>query len=100
MLTTADSQDLYYKTFGELPTNAEEAAKLQSDPALAAMVESAGKSHNTPFNGGWGQVQLALVNVVVQSIPNLSKGVVDDAALTQLIAKAQSDAQAALDKSK
>src|SRR6185369_15680632 len=100
MLTTADSQDLYYKTFGELPTNAEEAAKLQSDPALAAMVESAGKSHNTPFNGGWGQVQLALVNVVVQSIPNLSKGVVDDAALTQLIANAQSDAQAALDKSK
>jgi multiple sugar transport system substrate-binding protein len=99
MLTSADSQDLYYKTFGELPTNATEAAKLQSDPALAAIVDSAGKSHNTPFNGAWSQVQLALVNVVVQSVPNLSKGTVDDAALSQLLAKAQSDAQAALDKS-
>jgi multiple sugar transport system substrate-binding protein len=100
MLTSADSQDLYYKTFGELPTNAQEAAKLQSDPALAAIVDSAGKSHNTPFNGGWSQVQVALVNVVVQSVPNLAQGSVDDAALTSLLAKAQSDAQAALDKSK
>ena len=46
-------------------------------------------------------MQLALVNVVVQSMPNLSKGTVDDAALTsRLNAKAQSDAQAALDKAK
>ena len=43
-----DQQDAYYKTFGDLPTNAEEAKKLQSDPALAAIVDSAGKSKGTP----------------------------------------------------
>lgn len=100
MLTSADAQDAYYKTFGELPTNAQEAQKLESDPALAAIIASAGKSHNTPFSGAWSQIQLALVNVVVQSVPDLSKGKVDESALQSLLAKAQSDAQAALDKAK
>jgi multiple sugar transport system substrate-binding protein len=100
MLTNAESQDTYYHTFGELPTNQAEAQKLQSDPALAAIVDSAGKSHSTPFSGAWSKVQLALVNVVVQSIPGLSAGRVDQGKLTGLLAKAQSDAQAALDKAK
>jgi len=100
MLTTADSQDAYYKTFGDLPTNAEEAKKLQADPALAAIVDSAGKSKNTPFNGAWSQVQLALLNVVVQSIPDLSSGKVDENKLKTLLSQAQATAQGALDKSK
>jgi multiple sugar transport system substrate-binding protein len=98
MLTSASSEEAYYRTFGDLPTNAQAAKDLESDPALAPIVDSAGKSHNTPFNGAWSQVQLSLVNVVVQSIPNLNKGKVDPGALTALINKAQSDAQTALDK--
>jgi multiple sugar transport system substrate-binding protein len=100
LLTSPAQQEVYYKTFGEMPTTKEEAAKLQSDPALAAIVESAGKAKGTPFNGAWSQVQLELVNVVVQSIPNLAKSKVDEVALTGLIAKAQSNAQSALDKVK
>ncbi|MCI4066249.1 extracellular solute-binding protein [Micromonospora sp. R77] len=100
MLTSAESQEIYYKTFGELPTNAELATKLATDPTLAASVESASKAHGTPFHGGWSQVQLAMVNVVVQSVPNLAAGKVDAKALDALLAKAQSDAQAALDKAK
>jgi multiple sugar transport system substrate-binding protein len=100
MLTSAEMQDIYYKTFGELPTNVAEAKTLQDDPALAAIVESSSKSKGTPFTGAWSQVQLALVNVVVQSIPKLSAGNVDDAQLRSLLAQAQSSAQAALDKSK
>jgi multiple sugar transport system substrate-binding protein len=100
MLTSAEQQDSYYKTFGELPTNAEEAKVLQSDPALAAVVDSASKSAATPFTGAWSQIQLALLNVVVQSIPNLSAGKVDEAALRKLVADAQSTAQSALDKAK
>ncbi|OLE26045.1 MAG: ABC transporter substrate-binding protein [Catenulispora sp. 13_1_20CM_3_70_7] len=100
LLTTAESQDVYYKTFGELPTNAAEARTLQADPALAAIVDSSARSKGTPFTGAWSQVQLALVNVVVQSIPGLSAGRVDDAQLRSLLAQAQSTAQAALDKSK
>jgi len=100
MLTSPEMQEIYYKTFGELPTNAQYAQTLQGDPALAAIVESSGKSVGTPFTGGWSQVQLALVNVVVQSIPNLSKGTVDDAALDKLLQTAQTTAQTALDKAK
>ncbi|MEU8264326.1 extracellular solute-binding protein [Micromonospora sp. NPDC048999] len=100
MLTSAEAQGNYYRTFGELPTNAEMAQRLVADPALAAFVDSASKAHGTPFHGGWSKVQLALVNVVVQSVPNLAAGKVDDKALNDLIAKAQSEAQAALDKAK
>ncbi len=100
MLTTADSQTAYYHTFGDLPTNADAAKALESDPALGPIIDSAGKAHGTPFNGAWSQVQLALVNVVVQSIPDLSAGKVDDAKLSKLIADAQKTAQTALDKNK
>ena len=100
LLTSQASQDSYYRTFGELPTNAAEAAKLEGDPALAAIVDSASKSVGTPFNGGWSQVQVAMVNVVVQSIPDLSSGKVDDAKLRGLIGDAQNTAQSAVDKAK
>ncbi|MEV0714615.1 hypothetical protein [Asanoa sp. NPDC050611] len=45
-------------------------------------------------------MQLALTNVVVQSIPDLSAGRVDDAKLTGLLGAAQKTAQEALDKAK
>lgn len=100
MLTDVEAQRSYYKTFGELPTNAALAAELQADPALAAMVESSSKAVGTPFTGAWSQIQLALVNVVVQSVPDLSSGTVDSAKLDALIKQAQSTAQGALDKAK
>lgn len=100
LLTSAEQQESYYKTFGELPTNATAAKKLQADPALAPIIDSASKASGTPFNGAWSQVQLALVNVVVQSIPALKDGRLDEAKLQQLIADGQKAAQDALDKSK
>jgi multiple sugar transport system substrate-binding protein len=99
-LTSADSQEAYYKLLGELPTNAEAAATLKDDPVLAPIVDSATKSVGTPFTGAWSQIQLALVNVVVQSIPDLSAGKVDGGKLNGLVQKAQADAQSALDKAK
>jgi len=100
LMTSEEMQTSYYKTFGELPTNQAAATALGSDPALAAIVESAGKSENTPFTGGWSAVQLELTNVVVQSIPDLSAGRVDDGKLTGLLGQAQTKAQQALDKAK
>ncbi|GAA3734202.1 sugar ABC transporter substrate-binding protein [Plantactinospora mayteni] len=100
LLTSPEQQRDYYQTFGELPTDASAAAALQADPALAAMVDSSARSVATPFSGAWSQVQLALVNVVVQSVPGLSAGRVDDARLGTLLTEAQSSAQAALDKAK
>lgn len=100
LLTDADTQTAYYRTFGELPTNAEAAATLAGDPALAAVVDSSSKSVGTPFTGAWSQIQLALVNVVVQSVPALSAGRIDEPKLRSLLAEAQTSGQAALDKAK
>jgi multiple sugar transport system substrate-binding protein len=100
LLTDPELQQAYYEKFGELPTNAAYAKTLQGDPALAAIVDSSSKAVGTPFTGAWSQIQLELVNVVVQSVPNLSAGKVDDAALRNLLGQAQSKAQAALDKAK
>ena len=44
--------------------------------------------------------QLALINVVVQSIPDLAKGKVSDADLTSRLATAQKSAQSAVDQAK
>ncbi|MER7004262.1 extracellular solute-binding protein [Dactylosporangium sp. NPDC000555] len=100
LITGAEQQKSYYRTFGDLPTNAAAAKELQSDPALAAIVDSAGRSAGTPFNGGWSKVQLALLNVVVQSIPDLKAGKVDEGHLKSLVGAAQKDAQSAVDEAK
>ena len=61
---------------------------------------SARSPSRTPFTGAWGDIQLALTNVVVQSIPDLSKGSVSDADLDARLADAQKTAQSALDRAK
>ena len=100
MLTSAEQQEAYYKTFGELPTNAAAAKKLQADPALAAIVDSAGEVHRhavqrrlEPGPAGPGQRRRAVD-------PRPAAGKVDEAKLKQLIADGQKAAQDALDKSK
>ena len=100
MITDVDAQSNYYKIFGEVPTNVEAAKALQSDPLVAPALDAAAKSIATPFSGAWGDVQLALTNVAVQTIPDLSAGSVSDASLTARLKDAQSKAQAALDRAK
>jgi multiple sugar transport system substrate-binding protein len=91
----------YYAKLGQPPANAAAAqAVLASDPKLVPVLDAAKKSVATPFTGAWGNIQLALTNVVVQSIPGLAKGQVTDAELDALLAKAQKDAQSALDRAK
>ena len=100
MLTDPEAQLDYYKKFGNLPVNVEAAASLKSDPKLAVTLQALDKSVATPFTGAWGDTQLALTNVVVQSIPDLDKGSVSDAALSSRLAEAQKAAQSALDRAK
>jgi multiple sugar transport system substrate-binding protein len=100
LVTDQEVQLDYYKKFGNLPTNAEALQTLQSDQKLAPVAEAAKKSVATPFTGAWGDIQLALTNVVVQSIPDLSKGSVSDAQLDSRLAAAQQTSQSALDRAK
>lgn len=100
-LTDDEQQKIQYSTFGALPVNQSTAAELEkSKPALAAFVKAEESSGATPFTGAWGDIQIALTNVVVQSIPGLASGSVDDSSLKSLLADAQQKAQSALDRAK
>src|SRR5205085_2143036 len=72
----------------------------QRQVAVHPVAEAATKSVATPFTGAWADIQLALTNVVVQSIPDLSKGSLSDAQLDARLAAAQKAAQSALDRAK
>ena len=100
LITEKDNQLDYYKKFGSMPANAEGLQTLQSDAQLAPVAEAAKKSVATPFTGAWADIQLALTNVVKQSIPDLSKGSLSDAQLDARLATAQKSAQSALDRAK
>ena len=97
LITSKDEQLNYQKTFGDLPANAEALASL-SDPKLKSIADAAGKSKATPFTGAWGDIQLALLNVTVQSIPDLSSGSLDESALESRIKDSQAKGQASLDR--
>ena len=97
LITSKDEQLNYQKTFGDLPANAEALASL-TDPKLKPIADAAAKSKATPFTGAWGDIQLGLLNVTVQSIPELSKGSIDDSALETRIKEAQTKGQASLDR--
>lgn len=100
LATEQEAQLDYYKAVGNLPANAAALQTLQSDPKLAPVAQAAQKSVATPFTGAWADIQLAMTNVVVQSIPDLSKGSVSDAQLDGRLADAQKSAQSALDRAK
>jgi multiple sugar transport system substrate-binding protein len=100
-ITTASAQEHYYSLFGDLPTNRTAAAKLaEQDPKLAPIVEAGTLSRPTAFTGAWADIQLALVNVVTQSIPGLKSGNVSEAALEQRLGSAQQDATGSIQRQK
>ncbi|MGA5298971.1 ABC transporter substrate-binding protein [Nucisporomicrobium flavum] len=100
LITEQDAQLDYYKAVGSLPANAAALTSLQSDQKLVPVAQAAQKSVATPFTGAWADIQLAMTNVVVQSIPDLAKGSVGDAQLDGRLADAQKAAQSALDRAK
>lgn len=99
LVTSEDEQINYNQQFGDLPANAAAAKKVEgADPTLAPVLDAASKSKSTPFTGAWGDIQLALTNVVVQARPALASGNFDESALKDALAKAQKDSQASLDR--
>jgi multiple sugar transport system substrate-binding protein len=98
-LTDDANQQVNFNTFGVMPVNQTTfKAVTASNPALGPILDSAASSYATPFSGAWADTQLALMNVVVQTIPDLSSGSVSDAKLQSLLTAAQKTAQASLDK--
>lgn len=100
LITDQDAQLDYYHKLGNLPANAAALQTLRSDQRLGPVAEAAQKSVATPFTGAWADIQLALTNVVVQSIPDLDRGSLSDAQLDARLAAAQKSAQSALDRAK
>ena len=100
LITDGPAQLEMYKTFGVLPQNAAAAQSLLSDPKLAPIVQAQGKSVATPFTGAWADIQIALTNAVVQSIPDLASGSISDAKIDSRLDAAQKTAQSSLDRAK
>jgi multiple sugar transport system substrate-binding protein len=100
LVTDPDVQLDYYQKFGNLPANASALQSLASDPKLAPVAEAAKKSVATPFTGAWSDIQLALTNVAVQSLPDLAKGSISPAQIDARLATAQKTAQSSLDRAK
>jgi multiple sugar transport system substrate-binding protein len=100
LITDEAEQLSYYKTFGNLPANAAALQTLAGDPTLGPVTEAAKKSVATPFTGAWSEIQLALTNVAVQSLPDLAKGSISTAQIEARVADAQKSAQTALDRAK
>lgn len=100
-LSTKKAQLEYYDLFGNLPTNVDAAAQLAAEnPQLKPIIDAGRLSKPTAFTGAWSDIQLALVDVVVQSIPSLKRGEVTDDQLRRRLQDAQRDAQATLDRQK
>ena len=100
LITDGPAQLDMYKIFGVLPQNAASAQSLLSDPKLAPIVQAQGKSVATPFTGAWADIQIALTNAVVQSLPDLANGSISDAQIDSRLAAAQKTAQSSLDRAK
>jgi multiple sugar transport system substrate-binding protein len=100
LVTDKDAQLDYYQKLGQLPANAAALQAVQSDQKLIPVAEAAKKSVATPFTGAWGDIQLALTNVVVQSLPDLAKGSISDSQIDSRLAAAQNAAQSALSRAK
>jgi multiple sugar transport system substrate-binding protein len=100
LVTDPDVQLDYYQKFGNLPANASALQTLSSDQRLGPVTEAAKKSVATPFTGAWSDIQLALTNVAVQSLPDLAKGSLSAQQIDSRIATAQKSAQSSLDRAK
>ena len=100
-VSSKQAQLEYYKLFGNLPTNTDAAKQLADDnPQLKPIIDAGKLSKPTAFTGAWSDIQLALVDVVVQSIPSLKGGEVTDDQLRKRLQDAQKDAQSTLDRQK
>lgn len=98
-VTSEEQQLHYFEVFGELPANADAAATVAADhPEYQAVLEAQERSVPTPYTGGWSDVQIALGNVVVQSLPGLSSGGVSDSSLDALLSDAQAQASKAIER--
>ena len=100
LVTDQEAQLDYYRKFGNLPANAEALQTLASDQRMVPVTEAARKSVATPFTGAWADIQLALTNVAVQSLPDLAKGSLSTAQIDARLADAQKSAQTSLDRVK
>jgi multiple sugar transport system substrate-binding protein len=99
-LVTSPAEQVYYNhVFGDLPAvPAADRLLASSDPNIPGYVAAEGTSVPTTFTGAWSAVQLALGNVVTQSLPALAHGGYSPSAVRALLATANQSVQAALDR--
>ncbi|ALV43880.1 ABC transporter substrate-binding protein [Pseudarthrobacter sulfonivorans] len=101
VMTGEEAQLSQYTKLGILPsTKAAQDALPASNYDYKPFLEAASKSKATPFTAAWSDVQLAMTNVVVQSLPELSSGTLDRAKIKQRVEEAQKSAESAVERIK
>ncbi|WFR68306.1 extracellular solute-binding protein [Curtobacterium flaccumfaciens] len=100
-LSTPKAQLEYYKLLRQPADERGRRRQLAAaNPQLKPIIDAGKLSKPTAFTGAWSDIQLALVDVVVQSIPSLKSGEVTDDQLRKRLQDAQKDAQSTLNRQK
>lgn len=99
LVTSPENQEYYYSNLGDSPSvTAADDQLAKTDPRAAAAVAAEAVSVPTEFTGAWADVELGVDNVFKQSLPGLSRGSVDPAAVRSLLGAANRTVQASLDR--
>ncbi|MCP3803094.1 extracellular solute-binding protein [Allokutzneria sp. A3M-2-11 16] len=99
LLVSPEEQKRYAETFGDLPATTRAAEEVAaSRPLLAPFLAAERASVPTAFTGAWSDLQLALTNVVTQSLPALASGGYDPVAVRGLLTEANRKVQSSLDR--
>lgn len=99
LISSVPEQKRFARAFGDLPANARAARELAAgDPRLRALLKAEESSVPTAFTGAWGDLQLALTNVVTQSLPELSSGHYRIESVRALLSGANRKVQSSLDR--
>ncbi|HEX3814146.1 MAG TPA: extracellular solute-binding protein [Mycobacteriales bacterium] len=98
-LTDPAQQLLATKYFGDIPGNAAAAQQaIQQNPRLKAFMAAEPNAVPTTFTGAWGTLQIALGTAVAETLPSLTSGSFDRAALKSRLSQINTQVQSALDE--
>lgn len=101
LVTTEEEQTHFFEVFGDVPANQKAAMALaEGNPQVEAFIAAEETAIPTDFTGAWGDVQIGLTNVVTQSLPGLTNGTYDRAAIQALLEEASATVQRSLDRQK
>lgn len=99
LVTSKREQAHYSKVFGDLPSNQQAAVEVAAKNSQTQQwIKAERVALPTAYTGAWSNVQLALGNVVAQSLDPLSHGSFSDSDVTKLLNAGNATVQSSLNR--